>query len=92
MKALVPAEPEVIACALREDDEYLVIACDGLWDVLSAEDVGMLIRAQIQSGADLQTVARTLTTEALNLGSFDNVTALVVALRPSGAPAGHTHT
>ena len=94
MKALVPAEPEVLACPLRDDDEFVLVACDGLWDVLSDAEAAMLIRSQIEGGADLKAAARALTAEALNRGSLDNVTALIIALRPTagaGAAAVQEH-
>lgn len=39
MKATVSAEPEVLRHALQQHDRYIVIASDGVWDVLSNEDV-----------------------------------------------------
>jgi len=29
----VPADPEVVKCALLDSDEFVLLACDGLWDV-----------------------------------------------------------
>eukprot|EP00959_Pyramimonas_sp_CCMP1952_P314652 6586616-Pyramimonas_sp.AAC.2 len=34
------AEPEVFTRQLSEADEFLVMACDGLWDTLSNQQVG----------------------------------------------------
>lgn len=39
IKATVNAEPEVSKHSITDDFEYIVIASDGVWDVLSNEDV-----------------------------------------------------
>lgn len=36
---LVSPEPEVFVIDRHEDDEFLVLACDGVWDVMSNEDI-----------------------------------------------------
>lgn len=33
-------------------DRFLVIACDGIWDVMSNDDVGALLRLQFDSNGD----------------------------------------
>ena len=35
---LLSAEPEFIETEIGEDDEFLLIACDGLWDVLGKQE------------------------------------------------------
>lgn len=36
---IVSCMPEVRVCRRRPKDEFLVIACDGIWDVLTSQDV-----------------------------------------------------
>lgn len=91
----VTAEPEVVEFALTPEDQFIIMATDGVWDVMSdAEAVG-LVHDTVK---DPQMSAKRLVTEALSRGSRDNATALVVFLRPvaslesvwtsaSGAPA-----
>ena len=38
MKAVINAEPEVVAHRLAPSDEFLIIASDGVWDMVSNED------------------------------------------------------
>ncbi|KAH9298494.1 hypothetical protein KI387_030176, partial [Taxus chinensis] len=48
LKPAVTAEPEITEILLSTDDEYLVIASDGLWDTLSNEDVISLIKDTVK--------------------------------------------
>ena len=41
------AAPEVIVKTINEDWEFILIACDGIWDVLSNEEVLKFVRARI---------------------------------------------
>lgn len=45
IKSTVNAEPELSEHAITPDLEYVVIASDGVWDVLSNEDV---VRSQLE--------------------------------------------
>lgn len=81
LKPWVPPTPEICRHTIDEADAFLVLATDGLWDVMSNEEVGGVIYAV----AAPQTVAERLVREALSRGSSDNVTALVVDLRAASA-------
>ena len=72
-------EPEVIEAPLRADDRALVLASDGLWDVLPLERVAHCLHHTAKS-ADL--LAKRLIADATEKGTDDNVTVLVVLLRP----------
>lgn len=36
---LVSNEPDIVQGSICEDDEFMVVACDGLFDVMSNQDV-----------------------------------------------------
>ena len=77
LKPYVSAEPDVSSIALRLDDEFIVIASDGIFDVFDNDQV-----VQIARSADSpQHAAKLLTSSAFAAGSLDNLTAVVVALR-----------
>jgi serine/threonine protein phosphatase PrpC len=40
-------EPEMNICSRDEEDEFLVIACDGVWDVMSSQEVIDFIREHL---------------------------------------------
>lgn len=57
---------------------FLVIGCDGLWDIVSTNDVAATVRAHAH--ATPAEIAAILTKKAYQTGSLDNITVLVVAL------------
>ena len=60
----------------REND-FAVIACDGVWDVLTPDIVIAITRA----AKDAQAAAENIKTTAIDSGSTDNVTVIVLDLR-----------
>lgn len=58
----------------------LVLACDGLWDKLSNQDVGEIIKQQLSVDADLYCIAETLMKTSYDKGSTDNISVVVVDL------------
>jgi len=77
----VTSEPEVAVAQRLASDELLILACDGVWDVLSSEEAAGLARAARAGGAATpQAIAAALIHEALERGSNDNLTAIVADL------------
>lgn len=79
LKPSVTAEPEITETSLSAEDEYLVMASDGLWDVISNDDVVSIIKDTVKEPA---MCSKRLATEAAARGSGDNITVIVVFLRP----------
>lgn len=50
---LVSPEPELFAWDRRPEDEFLILACDGVWDVLSNEDAASYVRRMLCITDDL---------------------------------------
>ena len=40
-----------------EEDEFLVLACDGVWDVMTNEDICQFIAARMRITDDLELIA-----------------------------------
>ncbi|XP_065000370.1 probable protein phosphatase 2C 52 isoform X3 [Musa acuminata AAA Group] len=74
LKRFVVAEPEIQEQVVDEELEILVLASDGLWDVVANEDAVSLVRAEEEPEA----AARKLTETAFSRGSADNITCIVV--------------
>jgi serine/threonine protein phosphatase PrpC len=78
LKDLVIAEPWIRETELRQGDERLILACDGLWDYLDEQDAVDLLRQRQMT--DAAVASKILMEEALWRGSDDNVTVIVVSL------------
>ena len=76
----VTAQPELLSEALQADDEFLILASDGLWDVLSMDEAVRLARSELRTYGDEQMAAEKLIDAALTRRCDDNVCALVVYL------------
>ncbi|KAL5568328.1 hypothetical protein UlMin_024903 [Ulmus minor] len=83
LKQFVVAEPEIQDRELDEEFELLVLASDGLWDVVPNEDAVSLARTEEEAEA----AARKLTEVAFTRGSADNITCIVVKFHHDKAVA-----
>ncbi|CAN6173991.1 unnamed protein product [Urochloa humidicola] len=83
LKPYVSSVPEVTVTELGEDDECLILASDGLWDVVSNEAACEVARACLRRGREkwCAEAAALLTKLALARRSADNVSVVVVDLR-----------
>ncbi|GER55143.1 protein phosphatase 2C family protein [Striga asiatica] len=72
------AEPEFRQVTLTEDDEFLIIGCDGIWDVMSSQQAVSLVRRGLRRHDDPEQCAKDLVMEALRLNTFDNLTVIIV--------------
>lgn len=72
------AEPEFRQITLTEDDEFLIIGCDGIWDVMSSQQAVSLVRRGLRRHDDPEQCAKELVMEALRLNTFDNLTVIIV--------------
>ncbi|GAB4822197.1 hypothetical protein N2152v2_009243 [Parachlorella kessleri] len=81
----VIVEPDLAAVTLEDEDEFLVLATDGLWDVMDSQDVVSLARTSLRKGQTAQEVADKLAQVALKRYTADNVAVVVVKLKELGA-------
>ena len=98
MKPWIIPEPEVMFLPRAKDDDCLILASDGLWDVMTNKEVcdlarrrillwhknnGITLPAERGEGIDpaAQAAAEYLSNRALQKGSKDNITVIVVDLK-----------
>lgn len=86
---VVCATPELHAEPRTPEDEFVVVACDGIWDVKNNEEVCRFIRTALQRGEHLERIVEDLLDACIcpdpkascGLGG-DNMTCVVVQLQP----------
>jgi len=86
----VIAEPEITAIDRTAEDEFLILGSDGLWDVLGDREACDLTQRCFQRAEERRAgpetasrvAASVLMRAALDRGSGDNITVVVVDLRP----------
>ncbi|OPY62197.1 MAG: Protein phosphatase 2C [Syntrophorhabdaceae bacterium PtaU1.Bin034] len=77
LKPYVTAEPRVVEGSLGWTNDIAVIACDGLWDVFTSEEAVLAARA----AGNPEEAAQRLQNQAIERGSTDNITVIVLDLR-----------
>lgn len=77
MKEFITGHPFTTETKISEDDSILILACDGLWDVCTDQEACDYIQSDID---DPQRCAELLVDFALEQGSTDNLSVIVVRL------------
>jgi len=86
--SIVSATPDIECVRLLPGDDVLIVACDGLWDVMTdAEAIGFA-RTRLKRGVPLAQTAHELVRVALARGSMDNVTIVLVRFGDDDAGDG----
>jgi len=78
MQPFVTCEPFVNHVEMTDQDEFLILACDGVWDVISDQDAVEIVG---QAHGDAARAATRLRDYAYLLGSDDNISVIVVNLK-----------
>ncbi|WWD05408.1 hypothetical protein V865_003485 [Kwoniella europaea PYCC6329] len=91
-KQIVTADPEIITHKIDGEEEFLVLACDGIWDCLSSQQVVDFTRRAIANGDELGKIAEDMMVKCLATDSetggigCDNMTVIIVALLGGRTP------
>lgn len=80
------AEPELMEVVLTEEDEFMIIGCDGLWDVFTNENAVDFARRKLQLHNDPEQCSRDLVDEALRRHTGDNLTVVTVCFQVNPPP------
>jgi protein phosphatase 2C family protein 2/3 len=82
----ITADPDVTVHDITEEDEFVVIACDGIWDCLSSQRVVDFVRLKVSEGKELNEIGEMMCDYCLgpdtndNCMGLDNMTVLIVAI------------
>lgn len=96
-KPLVICDPEIRVEQLTPQDEFLFMACDGLFDVFSSQEAVEFMHSRLASmpsnEQDPQRAVQDIVHEAIHeRRSRDNVTALLVTFKRAVQPSSRSRT
>uniref|UniRef100_A0A8C6SX09 protein-serine/threonine phosphatase n=1 Tax=Neogobius melanostomus TaxID=47308 RepID=A0A8C6SX09_9GOBI len=78
---LVSPEPEVFEMMRAPElDQFVILACDGIWDVMSNEDLCVFVKSRLEVSSDLEKVCNEVVDTCLHMGSRDNMSVVLVCL------------
>ncbi|BBN13433.1 protein MpPP2C_G [Marchantia polymorpha subsp. ruderalis] len=79
-------EPELQQAVLTDEDEFMIIGCDGLWDVFTSQNAIDFARKRLQAHNDPERCSKELVKEALVRNTSDNLTVVTVCFQPDPPP------
>lgn len=73
--------PQIYRYRVSSSDKFIIFACDGLWDVLTNQDVADYVNQLLMDKKYKGNYAKDLAEMAYNKGSLDNITTIVYLLQ-----------
>lgn len=84
------ATPDTFTTPIHPEDEFVIIGCDGLWDVFTYQDAVDIGRKMLLDGKhSAQSISEALVQQAIQAGSSDNVTVLFLLYKQRPRSASH---
>lgn len=78
---LIIAEPEIEVVTITDEDQFVLLACDGLYDVMTNDEIIQFVLEHMSKYKDTEKCCHDLTTEAIkHRNSRDNVSVILVIL------------
>jgi len=74
----VSAVPYINKVEINSNNPFMIIACDGLWDKLTYQNAVDFVVKCRKEGKTPSETAQLIVKHSLDLGSLDNVTAIIV--------------
>ncbi|XP_007902019.1 protein phosphatase 1A [Callorhinchus milii] len=75
---LVSPEPEVYAIERTDEDQFIILACDGIWDVMANEEICDFVKSRLEVTDDLEKVCNQIVDTCLYKGSRDNMSVILI--------------
>ncbi|KEP67372.1 UNVERIFIED_CONTAM: protein phosphatase 2C domain-containing protein [Hammondia hammondi] len=75
-------EPQIHKETLRREDEFMIIACDGVFDMISCQEAVNCVRKHLRGGGTAETAAQALCKFAFERRSLDNLSAVIAVFQP----------
>lgn len=80
-KQMVSPEPEIIIKDRSPQDQFVILACDGVWDVMSNQDACDFVLNNRLKYPDLGYLCEAVLDRCLELNSRDNMTICIIAFQ-----------
>ncbi|XP_048234054.1 probable protein phosphatase 2C 60 [Ricinus communis] len=84
-KQIVTANPDINTVELCDDDEFLVLACDGIWDCMSSQQLVDYVREQLNNENKLSAICEKVFNRCLapvaGGEGCDNMTMIIVQFK-----------
>ena len=74
--------PHLLHLPINERNKFIIIACDGLWDVISYQKAADMAGNLLSKNMNPQQICRLLIASAIEAGSLDNITVSLVLINP----------
>jgi len=85
-KPFISAEPDVTSIEMNGSEEFIIAGSDGVWEFITPEEATDIVfdylEEKISDGGDIENLSARLATLAKEKGSSDNITIIVVFLKP----------
>ena len=84
----VTHKPEIFKYNIKKSDKFIILACDGLWDVITNEEAIYFVLNKLNdidnlnniSGYSKNNISQSLAEHAIKNGSTDNVSIIIIFL------------
>lgn len=80
------AEPELKLVTLTNEDEFLIIGSDGIWEVFTSQNAVGFARRRLQEHNDLKLCCKEMVKEAIKRRATDNLTIVMVSFHLEPPP------
>ena len=77
-KKYIIGEADVAEIDLDGSEDFLVVACDGIWDVVNGSELIECVEKHFRNGGSKNDTAKAIVEFARDEGSQDNLTAIVI--------------
>lgn len=84
---VITAVPDVERIDLTPKHQFMILACDGVWDVMESQDAATIVHEALRNGLTLEAAAQRVRDEAYNRGSTDNISVMVIKFNWNSVPA-----
>lgn len=74
-------QPEIFTAEVTEGTEFLLLACDGIFEKMTSKEAGQIVRRRLRSTGNAQSAAESLVEFATKQDVSDNLSAIVVLFK-----------